>query len=77
MIGFTKALALENAKKGVTVNAIAPRLHRTEMLQAVPEKVLQGSSTRSPWAAWDGARRSPRRSPSWPTSTPVSSRERP
>ena len=41
MIGFTKALALENAKKGVTVNAIAPGYVDTEMVRAVPEKVLQ------------------------------------
>jgi acetoacetyl-CoA reductase len=41
MIGFTKALALENAKKGVTVNCIAPGYIDTEMVQAVPEKVLQ------------------------------------
>jgi len=41
MIGFTKALALENARKGVTVNCIAPGYIDTEMVQAVPEKVLQ------------------------------------
>jgi len=41
MIGFTKALALENAKKGVTVNCIAPGYIDTEMVQAVPEKVLE------------------------------------
>ena len=41
MIGFTKALALENARKGVTVNCIAPGYIDTEMVQAVPEKVLE------------------------------------
>jgi acetoacetyl-CoA reductase len=40
VIGFTKALALENAKKGVTVNCIAPGYIDTEMVQAVPETVL-------------------------------------
>jgi len=42
MIGFTKALALENAKKGVTVNCICPGYIDTDMVQAVPEKVLEG-----------------------------------
>jgi acetoacetyl-CoA reductase len=42
MLGFTRALALENAKKGVTVNAIAPGYIDTEMVQAVPEPVLAG-----------------------------------
>jgi acetoacetyl-CoA reductase len=42
-IGFTKALALENAKTGVTVNAICPGYINTEMVQAVPKDVLEKS----------------------------------
>jgi acetoacetyl-CoA reductase len=42
VIGFTKALALENAKKGVTVNCVAPGYVDTDMVAAVPEAVLQG-----------------------------------
>ncbi len=41
MMGFTKALALENAVKGITVNAIAPGYIATEMVLAVPEEVLK------------------------------------
>ena len=40
-IGFTKALAQENARKGITVNAICPGYIGTEMVRAVPEKVLE------------------------------------
>lgn len=39
--GFTKALALEGAGKGITVNAIAPGYVDTDMVRAVPEDVLQ------------------------------------
>ena len=39
-IGFTKALAQEGAKLGITVNAICPGYIGTEMVRAIDEKVL-------------------------------------
>ena len=42
VIGFTKALAQENAFKGITVNGICPGYINTDMVAAVPEKVLEG-----------------------------------
>lgn len=41
MLGFTKALALESAAKGITVNAICPGYIATEMTSAMKQDVLE------------------------------------
>ena len=46
--GFTKALAQEGARCGVTVNAIAPGYIDTDMVAAVPEPVLEKIVARIP-----------------------------
>jgi acetoacetyl-CoA reductase len=40
LVGFTKAVALEGAAKGITANVIAPGYINTEMVQAVPKEIL-------------------------------------
>jgi len=42
VIGFTKALAQENARKGITVNAICPGYIDTDMVAGIPAKVMEG-----------------------------------
>ncbi len=42
VIGFTKALAQENARKGITVNCVSPGYIDTDMVADVPDKVLEG-----------------------------------
>ncbi len=41
MHGFTKALALETARHGVTVNTVSPGYLRTKMVMQVPDDILQ------------------------------------
>jgi acetoacetyl-CoA reductase len=41
IIGFTRAIALEGARKGITANAIAPGYVATDLLANVPEKVME------------------------------------
>lgn len=41
VIGFTRALALESARKGITVNAIAPGYVKTELLAGVSDEVMK------------------------------------
>ena len=41
LFGLTMSLALETARKGITVNSVAPGYISTEMVQAVPQEALQ------------------------------------
>jgi NAD(P)-dependent dehydrogenase (short-subunit alcohol dehydrogenase family) len=48
MIGLTKTLAREYARKGVSVNAVAPGFTRTRMTEGIPPNVLEGICSVTP-----------------------------
>ena len=51
LIGFSKSLALETAKYGVTVNCICPGFIKTEMVAAMPTEVLAAIVSKIPAAS--------------------------
>jgi acetoacetyl-CoA reductase len=42
LFGLSQSLALETARKGITVNCVAPGFIETEMVSAIPEEILKG-----------------------------------
>jgi acetoacetyl-CoA reductase len=42
LLGLTQSLALETARKGITVNCVAPGFIETEMVAAIPQPILDG-----------------------------------
>ena len=48
LIGFSKSLALETAKSGITVNTICPGFIGTDMVNAMPEEVLNSIISKIP-----------------------------
>ena len=59
MLGFTKALALESARKGVTVNAICLGYIKTDMTGAMDAAVLESIVSQIPQRIWGNRKRSP------------------
>ncbi|MDC3087127.1 acetoacetyl-CoA reductase [Paracoccaceae bacterium] len=47
-LGFTKSLALEGARKGITVNAICPGYINTDMVKAMSEKAIEATKNQIP-----------------------------
>ena len=47
-LGFTKSLALEGARKGITVNAICPGYINTDMVKVMSEKAIEATESQIP-----------------------------
>ena len=47
-LGFTKSLALEGARKGITVNAICPGYINTDIVKAMSEKAIEATESQIP-----------------------------
>jgi acetoacetyl-CoA reductase len=71
ILGFTKAIAQEVARKGVTVNAIAPGYIGTDMVMAIKEEVREQIVARSRWDVWASRRKSASWWPTWPRISPA------
>jgi acetoacetyl-CoA reductase len=48
LLGLTKTLALETARSGITVNAVAPGFTMTEMVAAMPQAAIDTARSRTP-----------------------------
>ena len=46
--GFTRTLALESARKNITVNSIAPGMVNTDILKTIPENIMQQKINATP-----------------------------